>query len=121
MLTSSSQEEIAGIITMEDVIEELIGEEIVDETDLYVDVHKRIAVARARVQLYHQRRSLPEEGERGEGRGRRELRRAVSDPEPSISPPVEELEVQQHLLSSVPYYGFSNYVNKQHLVHIHVH
>ena len=32
---------------MEDVIEELIGEEIVDETDLYVDVHKRIAVARA--------------------------------------------------------------------------
>ena len=37
---------------MEDVIEELIGEEIVDETDLYVDVHKRISVARARLNLY---------------------------------------------------------------------
>lgn len=29
------------------MIEELIGEEIVDETDQYVDVHRRIAVARA--------------------------------------------------------------------------
>lgn len=45
---------------MEDVIEELIGEEILDETDLYVDVHKRISVARARVQLHRQQYSNPE-------------------------------------------------------------
>ncbi|PWY99804.1 DUF21-domain-containing protein [Testicularia cyperi] len=37
-----------GIVTLEDVIEEMIGEEIVDETDIYVDVHNKIKVVRNR-------------------------------------------------------------------------
>ncbi|KAL0078219.1 hypothetical protein F4703DRAFT_1879261, partial [Phycomyces blakesleeanus] len=37
-----------GVITLEDVIESLIGEEIVDETDVYVDVHKKTKVTRGR-------------------------------------------------------------------------
>eukprot|EP00762_Andalucia_godoyi_P008807 ANDGO_06872.mRNA.1 DUF21 domain-containing protein At2g14520 len=43
--------DLVGVVTLEDVLEELIAEEIVDETDVYVDVHKKIRVVRAIVDV----------------------------------------------------------------------
>ncbi|KAK9143851.1 hypothetical protein Syun_013251 [Stephania yunnanensis] len=50
----SADEEVIGIITMEDVIEELLQEEIYDETDEYIDVHNRI-----RINMLQERMSSP--------------------------------------------------------------
>ncbi|XP_059429675.1 DUF21 domain-containing protein At5g52790-like [Corylus avellana] len=52
LLPSNSDEEVVGIITMEDVMEELLQEDILDETDEYVDVHNKI-----RINLRSSRRS----------------------------------------------------------------
>ncbi|KAJ3331696.1 hypothetical protein HDU76_002454 [Blyttiomyces sp. JEL0837] len=48
-----------GIVTLEDVIEELIGQEIVDETDVYVDVATKVKVGRAFHELEKKIRSTP--------------------------------------------------------------
>ncbi|KAJ2080066.1 hypothetical protein H4R24_003337 [Coemansia sp. RSA 988] len=45
--TTAPEQVPIGIITLEDVIEELIQEEIIDETDEFIDMRKRIRVVRA--------------------------------------------------------------------------
>ncbi|WFD18174.1 cell agglutination protein Mam3 [Malassezia caprae] len=48
-----------GVVTLEDIIEEMIGEEIVDETDVFVDVHNKIKVVRQRTQQDKQEQWQP--------------------------------------------------------------
>ena len=69
------------------MIEELIGEEIVDETDQYVDVHRRIAVARARLANVRHTASAPVGGKGKAKKERPEMMtvRSLSQPDTNRS------------------------------------
>ncbi|KAL3521570.1 hypothetical protein ACH5RR_019719 [Cinchona calisaya] len=53
--TVQRDEEVTGIITMEDVLEELLQEPIYDETDEYIDVHNRIKINMVPSKIYFSR------------------------------------------------------------------
>ncbi|TKA79966.1 hypothetical protein B0A49_01385 [Cryomyces minteri] len=56
-----------GVLTLEDVIEELIGEEIIDESDVFVDVHKAIRRAVPAPRMRVPKGAVVEEPESSQG------------------------------------------------------
>ncbi|KAI9595902.1 hypothetical protein BDF19DRAFT_440516 [Syncephalis fuscata] len=100
-VVEDDQQNIVGIITLEDVIEELIQEEIVDETDVYVDMHTKLKVARAFKQAFirypHALRSS-RRSERTDGKGHRPKRHSEGNLPPAVSSPANEATESTWLL-----------------------
>ncbi|KAJ2783776.1 hypothetical protein H4R18_001528 [Coemansia javaensis] len=74
-----------GIITLEDVIEELIQEEIIDETDVFVDMRQKIKVMRA-VKLAQQHRTAVAVAAAAAAKGQAQTPAAEDAPESAGSP-----------------------------------